>query len=110
MQQQIPICARIRLTPESLARVREWAAHISTHGAEALGTLRAEGVSIESVFLDTAPDGDYLVYYMRAASEEQAAEVARHSVAEIDRYHQQFKRDTWAEVRRLELLVDLATT
>jgi hypothetical protein len=33
--------------------------------------------------------------------------VASRSVADIDRYHQQFKRETWVSATRLELLLDL---
>lgn len=104
---QKPVCARIRLQPDSLERVRAWAAHINMNKDAALATLQNESVSIESVFLDSSKDGDFLVYYMRAASHEQAQEVARQSTAAIDQYHQKFKRDTWLEVRHLELLVDL---
>ncbi|AOY90920.1 hypothetical protein BKK79_03135 [Cupriavidus sp. USMAA2-4] len=103
----LPMCARIRLKPGSLPRVREWAAHLREHRAEALRTLAAEGVSIESVFLDSSADGDFLVYYMRAASEAQARQAAQASTAAIDDYHRAFKRDTWAQLTRLELLVDL---
>lgn len=100
-------CVRVRLKPGTLPQVREWAAHIGAHREEALATLAAEGVSIESVFLDSTEAGDYLVYYMRAGSHERAREVAQASVAAIDRYHQAFKRATWAGVQPLELLVDL---
>ncbi|MGE0806700.1 MAG: DUF6176 family protein [Burkholderiaceae bacterium] len=100
-------CVRIKLKPGSLPRVRQWAEQLNARRGEALRTLDAEGVSIESVFLDSAADGDYLVYYMRTASVEHARAVAARSTDEIDRYHQAFKRDTWEQARRLELLIDL---
>jgi hypothetical protein len=103
----IPVCARIRLKSNSLTRVREWVAHITQHKVEALQTLAAEGASIESVFLDSTKEGDFLLVYMRAVSHERAQQVAAASTAEIDRYHQAFKREAWAEVRSLELLLDL---
>lgn len=104
------VCARIQLQPGSLPRVQEWAEHMRTHRAEALQTLQAEGVTVESVFLDSGADGDFLVYYMRSQSQQLAQEVAARSVAAIDAYHRAFKRDTWAQVRRLDLLLDLART
>ena len=104
------VCARIQLKPGSLPQVREWAEHIRIHRDEALQTLQAEGVTVESVFLDSGADGDFLVYYMRSASQEAAQAVAARSVAAIDAYHRAFKRETWAEVRRLDLLLDLART
>ena len=101
------VCAKVRLKPGMLPRVREWAAHMHQHAEAALATLVAEGVSVETVFLDSSADGDFLVYLMRADSVDQATRVAAGSVSEIDRYHRDFKREAWAEVRELELLVDL---
>lgn len=74
--------------------MRAWAEYINAHKAEALQTLRAEGVTVESVFLDSTPDGDFLVYYMRASSLAKAYEIVKSSTAEINAYHQQFKTDT----------------
>ncbi len=105
------ICGRIRLKPGSLPRVREWAAHIAANKDAALRTLNNEGVAIESVFLDSNDeDTDYLIYYMRAASLEKAAEVVSKSIDDIDLYHAQFKQDTWEQVVSLEMLVDLINT
>ena len=104
---RIPACVRVRLKPNSVARVREWAKYIQEHKAEALQTLRAEGVSIETVFLESTAEGDFLVYYMRATSLDQAKLVAAQSMAAIDQYHKAFKRESWAEVVKLELLLDL---
>jgi hypothetical protein len=103
----VPVCARIRLKSGALPRVREWASYMAAHRDEALQRLAADGVSLESVFLDISTEGDYLVYYMRAASQEEADRMAAQSAAEIDRYHKVFQRETWGAARRLELLVDL---
>lgn len=102
-----PVCARVRLKPGTLPQVREWAAHITAHREAALATLAAEGVTVESVFLDSTEAGDYLVYYMRAGLHARARAVAQASVAAIDQYHRAFKQATWAGVQPLELLVDL---
>lgn len=100
-------CVRIRIRPGSLGRVRDWAKTIDRRRDEALETLAAEGVTIESVFLDSGPTGDFLVYYMRAASLDAARKAASESVAPLDAFHQTFQREVWMEVIRLELLVDL---
>ena len=102
-------CHRIKLKAGVIPRVREWAAEINRRRDEALATLRDEGVSVESAFLERAGDGDYLIYYMRAASLGRSSETARRSEHDIDRYHQAFKRDTWEDRAALELLVDLTT-
>jgi len=95
-------CVKIRLKPGSLERVRAWAAEIDARREEALATLEGE-----SIVLDQADDGDYLIGYIRAGSLAQAAEAIKRSDHDIDAYHAQFKRDTWASGQQLELLVDL---
>jgi hypothetical protein len=103
-------CTKIKLKPDSLERVREWARTLNeTRRAEALATLRDETVVLEAAFLDQASDGDYLIYIMKAASFEKSREAAAASTHDIDRYHQDVKRSTWEGRKELELLVDLDT-
>jgi len=98
---------RIKLKPDSIDRVREWAAEIMRRRDEALETMRDETVALECFFLERAADGDYLIGVMTAESFERSQQAVRESVHAIDAYHQQFKRDTWESVEPLELLVDL---
>lgn len=101
-------CARIRLKPDSLERVREWAKTLNeTRRDEAITTLRDETVLIESYFLERTPEGDFLIAFMKAESFEKARKTAETSTHDIDRYHQQFKADTWESLQPLELLIDL---
>ncbi len=68
-------------------------------------------MSVESWFLLSLEDGDYLLAYMRADDMARAQEAAKRSAHAIDALHQQFKRDTWipGSIRSGELLVDLTT-
>lgn len=100
-------CVKIKLKPDSLLRVREWAAYIAAHKSEALATLDAESIVFESFFLDSSEAGDYLIGYIRAGSLAQAAEAVKTSMHALDAYHQKFKEDAWESGRALELLVDL---
>lgn len=100
-------CRSIRLKAGSIERVREWALTLNQRKDEALETLRNEGVAIESVFLDRRPDGDYLIYYMKADDFKKVKEVHANSKLPIDVYHKQFKQETIEEQKVLELLVDL---
>jgi uncharacterized protein DUF6176 len=99
------VCHRIKLRAGSLPRVRKWAGTIRARRAEALATLREEGVAIESAFLEESPDGHYLIYYMRGSKLLLGA--AASSAHPIDEYHREFKRDTWEGGSELELLIDL---
>ena len=55
-------CKLIRLKPGSVALVREWAQTMNQRLEEVLATLADESVTVESVFLLSRADGDYLVY------------------------------------------------
>jgi hypothetical protein len=98
-----------KLKPGCLDRVRAWAAEINCRSDEALATLRDEGVVIETAFLDSSAEGDFLIYYLRAADFARASEVIAQSTHPIDAFHRQFKQDCWAETRQLDLLIDLET-
>ncbi len=100
-------CVRIKLKPNSLDRVREWAAELNRRKDEALATLRDESIFLESFFLEQARDGDYLIGYIRAESLEQSQEAVKKSTHAIDAYHQAFKKDCWESGEKLEGLVDL---
>jgi hypothetical protein len=101
-------CVKIQLKPNSLERVREWATTLNeTRREEALATLRDETVVLEAAFLDRTTEGDFLIYFMKAESFEKAEGAAADSLHEIDKYHKDFKRDTWDSRKTLELLLHL---
>ena len=96
------VCVKVRLKPGSLPRVQAWAAELNNRRDEVMATLRDEGVIVESVFLD----GEELVYYLKARDVAHAQAVYARSQQAIDEYHRQFKDETFAERRTLELLID----
>lgn len=100
-------CIKIKLKPDSIEKVRDWAKTINARKDEALATLRDETVILESVFLDQNSEGDFLIYVMKAESFEQAQEAAENSVHAIDEYHQNFKKECFEDGKQLEMLIDL---
>jgi hypothetical protein len=100
-------CWKIKLKPDSIDRVREWARTINDRKDEALATLRDETVIIEAAFLDKRDDGDYLITIMKAESFEKSGEAAKKSTYAIDVYHRQMMMEIREERTELELLVDL---
>jgi hypothetical protein len=101
-------CVVVELKPGSIGRVKEWAKFILDNREEALATLENEGVTIESFFFLTLESKDYLIGYMRAKSMERAHEAVKHSLSQVDAYHQQFKKDTWVGGATAELMFDLS--
>lgn len=100
-------CFRIKLKPEMLGRVREWAAELGRRKEEAMATLRDETVVLECFWLEQVEGSDYLIAVMTAESFEQSEKAVKQSPHPIDAYHQQFKKDAWESGKRLELLLEL---
>ena len=71
-------CVKIRLKPNNLDAVREWAQTLNeSRRAEALATLRVETVVFEAAFLDHTSEGDFLIYVMKAESFEKSEQAAQ---------------------------------
>ncbi len=100
-------CVKIKLKPNSMEKVREWAKTINERKDEALATLRDEGVILETVFLDQNSEGDFLIYVMKAESFERSKDAFEKSVHAIDEYHRNFKSECWEDGKQLERLIDL---
>jgi hypothetical protein len=98
---------KIKLKPNSLEKVSKWAKMINERKDEALVTLRDEGVILECAFLDETSEGDFLIYIMKAESFERANKVSERSTHSIDKYHQNFKGETFEDGKKLKLLIDL---
>lgn len=100
-------CLRAKIKPGSIDTVREWARTINKRRDEALATLRDESIYIESVFLETAQDGDFLIYYLRGPDLARSDKVAAESKHPIDAYHYAFMRQHLEKGSSLEVLLDL---
>ena len=100
-------CVKIKLKPDSLEKVREWAKVINERKTEALATLRDESVISETVFLDRNSEGDFLIYVMKAENFERAKQAVENSAHAIDEYHRNFKKECWDSGEKLEMLIDL---
>lgn len=96
----------IKLKPDTLDHVEAWKKELNERKAEAIETLRAEGVHVESWFHLELGGQDYLLAYMRADDIAQAQHIGRNSYFPIDQVHKQFKNN-WAEVFPAKLLLDL---
>lgn len=98
--------AIIKLKPNTLANVETWQNELQQRKAEAIETLKAEGVYVESWFHFKLEGQDYLLAYMRAADITHAQQVAKSSSFDIDRVHRQFKQN-WERPILATLLLDL---
>ncbi|RKG32183.1 hypothetical protein D7V21_12400 [Acinetobacter guerrae] len=99
--------ALIKLKPHTWSKVEKWQQQLEQRKVEAIATLQAEGVTVESWFHVQIEAQDYLIAYMRAVDLAKAQQIAKTSPFEIDQVHQQFKRDSWEKVIPATLLLDL---
>ncbi|QHH97915.1 DUF6176 family protein [Acinetobacter dispersus] len=96
----------IKLKANRQAEVEAWQREIKQRKVEAIQTLQAEGVTVESWFQLEIEGENYLLAYMRAKDIALAQQVARNSCFDIDQVHRQFKQH-WEQVIPAQLLVDL---
>ncbi len=96
----------IQLKMDKKDDVRAWQEILHRRQAEAIQTLVAEGVHVESWFHVELDGLDYLIAYTRADDISKAHETSRNSQFAIDQLHKQFK-STWAKVIPASLLIDL---
>ena len=99
-------CYRIKLNPNSVPLVREWAARLNNEMTEVKKLLKEEGMSLESVFLEKGADGDFLVYYLRSPDLKKTREVSQASQHPIDIYHRQVMKQIAESHNELECLLD----
>lgn len=96
----------IKLKPNVLDHVDSWKNELNERKQEAIETLRAENVSIESWFHVSLQGQDYLIAYMRAEDIARAQEIGRNSQFPIDQVHKAFKQN-WEKVIPATLVIDL---
>ena len=96
----------IKLKQDTLANVDAWKIEIEQRKDEAIQTLQAEGVTIESWFHLELDGNNYLIAYIRSHDIGHAQQVERNSSFEIDKVHKQFKQN-WERIIPATLLVDL---
>ena len=96
----------IKLKPNTSEHVDLWQNELNQRKSEAVETLRAEGVYVESWFHVSLEGQDYLIAYMRADDIARAQEIGRKSHFPIDQVHKAFKQN-WEKVIPANLLIDL---
>lgn len=96
----------IELKANTLKNIDAWKDELNVRKEEAIETLVAEGVQIESWFYLEVEEKHYLIAYMRAKNIALAQQIGRNSHFPIDKIHKAFKQN-WQKVMPAQLLVDL---
>ena len=107
MQSKVDVGAvLIQLKPNRKNELKAWQQELNARKSEAIETLKAEGVLVESWFYLQIEGKDFLMACMRAENIKKAQQIARNSAFTIDAVHRAFKQN-WEKVYPAELLLDL---
>jgi hypothetical protein len=100
------ISVKIKLKENSLDKVYDWKRELNKRKDEVLETLKNETVVFEAAFLDEISENEaYIIYVMQINDLEQSKKAVSESIAPIDAYHKNFKKETWGERKELETLI-----
>lgn len=99
-------CLKIRFRRDKTEDAVRWVQSLKERQDEVAELLDAEGVRIESLFLERSGNDVYLYQYVRATSLEQAYEAFMRSQSQISIETREFMEGTWEDGQTLELVAD----
>lgn len=99
-------CLKVKLKEGATDQVVEWMKGLYNRMDLVERAMASETMVVESMFLDRAPDADYLIFYTRAESLQKANEMLMKSDNPVDREALEMMQKTWESVQALELLFD----
>jgi L-rhamnose mutarotase len=102
-------CIRIRLKPGMTDKFVEWAKQVPTRMEEVKASMTEQGVLEQSIFLERAADGDFIVLYWKVVDAERARAIFQNSKRKIDLEMVEMIEKTWdrSQVSRLEPLMEV---
>lgn len=104
------VAVKIKLKPNTLDQVEHWSNELKTRKEEVIASLVAETVLFESSFLDVISDEEaFLIGVMVIDDEKKCKDAVKHSTRSIDVFHQNFKKETWGEMKTLKTLGSFST-
>ena len=103
-------CLKIKLKEGMRDRVRVWCKSLANH-PELDEVLKKETVVVESLFLEEGKEGDYLLFYLKAQSLQQANEFLTPVQHPLNKMSQEFMQECWEmdQIEELELVLDVDT-
>jgi hypothetical protein len=101
-------CLKIKLKPGKTEAFLNWASSLPERRDEVRKALESGGVITEQIFLERGPQGDYLIFYMKAESLARANIAFTESTLPLDIETKKVIAETWETegIRGLEVIVD----
>lgn len=100
-------CIKVRIQPGQTEHLVKFLRSLVERGPEVQEALNAEGIVLESLFLERGDQSDYLVFYTRADDLANAGAAFAASALPLDLETKAMIAKTWADATALELVVDL---
>ena len=101
------VVIKTRIRPDKIEEAREWFSELIDRKDEVLASMKAEGVHIESAFLDSQEDNHFVIYYMRAENVQKAYDIFGSSFLPIDLWYGKRWRELFDGRQELPVLLDL---
>ncbi len=103
-----PQCLKIRLKEGTTEKVRQWCETFRRH-PELDDVLKRESVIVETLLLDEGEGGDYLIFYLKAESLQQANDFLTNERHPVNDLSNRFMAECWdmSDVKVLEPVLDL---
>ena len=101
-------CLKIKLKSGTKDKVREWCNTFREHdGLDYV--LEQETVVVETLFLDEQADGDYLIFYLKAESLQQANDFLTKESHALNDLSKAFMQECWdlPNAKALEMILDV---
>ena len=100
------LVVKYKLKPGVEKIVEEWKQYCLDHRDEIIVRLKAEGVVVETAFIEKAGDEMFLYYFLKAHSLEKVYEIFDASQDPVDLYQKEFKDKVIESRQQLEVAVD----
>ena len=102
-------CIKVRLKPGMTNKFLEWAKRVPNRMGEAKLCMSEQRVIAQHIFLDRAPDGDFIIVYWKAEDLAKAREVFQCSTRKMDLEMIEMVGLTWdrSQVAKLEPVMEL---
>ena len=102
-------CMRIRMKRGMTDKFVQWAKQVPKRMDEVKASMMEQGVLEQSIFLERAPDGEFIVLFWKVADPEKARAAFQNSTRKIDLEMVEMIETTWdrSQVSKLEPVMEL---
>lgn len=103
------VLIKYKVRENQKVKVKDWVEYFNNNKTEIKDTLIQEGILIESAFIESVGNVEYIYYYVKAKNLKTAIEIFQSSDNPHDVYHKKFMSESLELVENLTSLIDIDT-